>query len=252
MKSETMRVSFIDKQKETHSKLLFVKKIKDVSHLGLKECKDLCDSISYSYSHEYTKDYFDVKISSDLDKNILKSEFKDIDVKVEFNTRDKKLKRLLYSNQETLISDMMMENWKKYVSDEELDSLSYNECKEIGVKKIIKKYKEYISKDMFYFVTDDINRINQLESKDIGFKFMKFNEEFGEMNAEYIKFKGFTYKEYDKDELKAEMADALQVLLSIYDTIGSETGITFSDILVEIIKKNKKWENKILEYKRNK
>ena len=103
--------------------------------------------------------------------------------------------------------------------------------------------------DKFNKTIADIHRINQIETKDIGFKMMKFNEEFGEMNAEYLKFKGLTYKEYDKLELTKEMADALQVMLSIYDHIQGETGITIDEILSEILIKNKKWESKIKQYK---
>ena len=255
MKTQKIRVSYLNEnENKNDNRLHFVKAIKEIAIdgvngdelIGLKQAKDLCDLIYFGES-----DYFEINVTNDIDKQEVISEFKEMGIKIEFNDRDKKLKRLLYSNQENLIEDMLMENWEKYVEPELFETLTYNQCKEIGVKNIIKKYKEYIGVEMFYKVTDDINRINQLESKDIGFKFMKFNEEFGEFNAEYIKFKGFTYKEYDKEELISEMADALQVLLSIYNHIGNETNITFSDILEKIIEKNEKWERKIKEYKRN-
>ena len=260
MITQKMRVSYIDTKKETKNKLIFVKKIKEISKdgvngsflIGLKEAKQLVDSISYTYSKENTIDFFDVNVPLEIDKIDIFYQFQEFGVKVQFNEREKKLKRILYSDIRTLMEDMLMEKWESFVSEKELATLPYKECKEIAVQNIIKDYDEYIEHEFFYQVTDDIARINKLESKDIGFKFMKFNEEFGEFNAEYIKFKGFTYKGYDKEELKGEMADALQILLSIYNHIGNETGIKISDILETILEKNKKWELKINEYGKNK
>mgnify|MGYP005856233483 CR=1 FL=1 len=78
---------------------------------------------------------------------------------------------------------------------------------------------------------------------------MKFNKEFGEFISNYIKFKGYTYKPYDKDHLKEKAADTLQLLLSIFASIEKESGITIHDILNEVFVKNKKWIDEILEYK---
>ena len=117
---------------------------------------------------------------------------------------------------------------------------------------IYAKYEEYIkeieSKDNFSKVFKEIKEINKKEVKSLPIKFIKFNEEFGEMCAEYLKLEGATYKPYDKEELKAEMADALQVLLSIYSQIEDEAGITIDDVLETIKIKNVKWVTKIDEY----
>ena len=249
-----MRVSYFN-GRETDSKLMFVKTIKEYSRdtdgvatLGLKECKDFVDSIG----RDGTSEYFDINVLNTIDKTSAIRTFANVHVNIKFIDRERKLKRILYADQETLIEDMLMEKWENYVDDKDLETLTYKQCKEIAVKKIIKEYSEYINYDFFTDLTKDIHRINQHESKDIGFKFMKFNEEFGEFNAEYIKFKGFTYKEYNRDELLGEMADSLQVLLSIYDHIAGETNITIKDVLEKISEKNIKWETKIKEYKKNK
>ncbi|MCK9576710.1 MAG: MazG-like family protein [Candidatus Pacearchaeota archaeon] len=103
-----------------------------------------------------------------------------------------------------------------------------------------------------HVILDDIERLNKLETKPIEAKFMKFDEEFGEMTAEALKYLGHTYKPYDKEHLKEELADALQCLLSIYIELGEKTGIDIvNDILPEILHKNKKWEAKIKEYQNN-
>ena len=96
----------------------------------------------------------------------------------------------------------------------------------------------------------EIKEINKIESKSTEFKFIKFNEEFGEFNAEYLKLVGLTYKKYNEADLKSEMSDTLQVLLSIYSDIEDKTGITIQDVFDEMIIKNEKWKNKIKEYVR--
>ena len=96
----------------------------------------------------------------------------------------------------------------------------------------------------------DIRRINEKEAKKLEFKIMKFNEEFGECNAEMIKLLGYTYKPYNREDLIDEMADSLQCLISIFADIEKKADISIeNDILPAVLKKNKKWESKIQEYK---
>lgn len=116
-----------------------------------------------------------------------------------------------------------------------------------------RKHLKFSNPDlMLPFILDDIENLNEIETKPLEAKFMKFNEEFGEFTAEALKFLGHTYKEYDKEHLTEEMADALQCLLSIYIDLGKKTGIDImNDILPEVIKKNQKWEDKISQYKSN-
>jgi NTP pyrophosphatase (non-canonical NTP hydrolase) len=104
----------------------------------------------------------------------------------------------------------------------------------------------------FYEILKEIKDINKLETKGLKDKLLKFNEEYGELNAEVIKKLGLSYKEYDENHLKEEMADTLQCLLSIYEQIFTETNITFQDILDEIRVKDKKWLDNIEKYKINK
>lgn len=102
----------------------------------------------------------------------------------------------------------------------------------------------------FQAIVEDIRRINKLEPKKLEHKIMKFNEEFGECNAEFIKLLGYTYKPYDRENLVDEMADSLQCLLAIFADIEEKIDISITeDILPAVLEKNKKWESKIPEYK---
>jgi NTP pyrophosphatase (non-canonical NTP hydrolase) len=231
------------------SKLTAIKFIKDLTDLGLKESKDVIDSLDMASMVNY-KEKIDILIFSKLSDIEIINKFEDAGYEAIFKDRKTKLKRLLYSDKKTLIFDMLldMSNWESFVEKHDLDSMVYNDCKEIAINKIIDKYEEYIEEDFFHKIFTDITRINKLEEKDIAYKFIKFNEEFGEFSAEFLKLKGYTYKSYDKDELVGEMADTLQVLLSIYSQIGEVTDISLNDILEKIVIKNIKWENKIKDY----
>lgn len=104
-------------------------------------------------------------------------------------------------------------------------------------------------KEKFEQIIEDIRRLNEIENKPTENKFIKFNEEFGEFCAEYIKQIGYTNKKPNIDHLKEEMADALQCLISIYLDIEKKYGINIlNDILPEILNKNIKWEEKIKDY----
>lgn len=95
-------------------------------------------------------------------------------------------------------------------------------------------------------ILDDIRRLNYKEDKDITLKIIKFNEEYGEMSAEVLNFLVVSYKEYDREHLKEEMADALQCLFSVYLDIEDKTGISvYREVLPMILEKNKKWEKGI-------
>ena len=104
-------------------------------------------------------------------------------------------------------------------------------------------------KQKFEDIFNEIKKINEEETKTLAFKLLKFNEEYGEFNAEIIKMLGQTYKKFDEKDLKSEMADTLQCLLSIYNNIFEQTSFNMEDVLDEIKVKNKKWEEKIKDYK---
>lgn len=232
---------------KTGQKLMFVKLIKQYTGLGLKESKELVDQLDSVY-----KTYLEVDIESSQVENAIK-ELKDIGLTVTNNSRELKLKRVLYQDQTFVIKDMLedVSKWDKIVSDEDKQTLTYDECRKKAIEIIYNKYDEYLKNDNFNIIYDEISRINGMEIKSTDIKILKFNEEFGEFIAEYIKFKGYTYKPYDKEHLKEEAADALQCLLSIFASIEKETGITINDILNEVFVKNKKWIDKISEYKIN-
>lgn len=100
-------------------------------------------------------------------------------------------------------------------------------------------------------IIEDIERISILENKNIFRRMSKFSEEYGEFNAELIKFDGFTYKEPDKEHLTEEAADAWQVLTSIVLQVLREYGITKEEFFTILEKKSIKWESKIKEYRNN-
>lgn len=97
-------------------------------------------------------------------------------------------------------------------------------------------------------IIEDIKRLNALEDKSTALKIVKFNEEFGEMCAEYLKMIGYSAKVADRDHMIEEMADGLQCILSIYLGIEKELDISLVDeVLPRILEKNKKWELKMKE-----
>ena len=232
---------------KTEQKLGFVKLVKDYTGLGLKEAKELVDGLHSGYN------YIELDIDTENVKDAIEV-FTDIGLVVTNNSRELKLKRVLYQDQTFVIKDMLedVSLWDKVISDEDKKTLTYNECRKKAIEKIYEKYDEYLKNDNFNILYEEIKSINEMEVKSTDAKILKFFEEFGEFVAEYIKFKGYTYKPYDKEHLIEEMADALQCLLSIYADVEKETGITINNVLLEMFVKNKKWIDKISEYKINK
>lgn len=100
-------------------------------------------------------------------------------------------------------------------------------------------------------IIKEIEELNSLDGKDIGERFIKYGEEFGEFSAEVAKAIGITQKEYDAEHLIEESADALQCLLSIMIAICNQKGLNFFDIIHMIVVKNQKWRSKMPLYTRN-
>jgi len=105
---------------------------------------------------------------------------------------------------------------------------------------------------LFSTIVEDIARINGLDGRELGTRFIKYNEEFGEFSAEVIKMLGSTQKPYDQEHLIEESADALQCLISIQLHVCKLKNIDFRVVLETILEKDKKWEAKIKEYTLNK
>jgi len=236
---------------KTGQKLLFVKKVKECTGLGLKESKLLVDNI---FENGKVLE-LEVEVSNEKSLAEIESSFTSIGLIVETNMREKKLKRVLYKNQKILMKNLLSDisQWETngVLSEEDKEELTYNQCRLKAIETIHDSYSEYIKFDLFTHVFVDIQDVNKLETKSLPIKFIKFNEEFGEMCAEYLKFAGYTYKPYNKEELVGEMADSLQVLLSIYSQMEKETGITITDVLNKVLVKNQKWRNKINDYTKN-
>lgn len=101
-------------------------------------------------------------------------------------------------------------------------------------------------------IITEINELNSIDGKTLPERFIKFNEEYGEFNAEVCKFIGITHKPYDRDHLVEEMADAMQNMFSVYLDICEKTGITIEEVFQTILIKNKKWREKAPQYAKNK
>jgi len=261
MKNKTITINTISGSRP--QRLHLVKLIHNTSDLGLIESKNLVDSlllyhgneISYEINISKTCNEFIKSSSCTINSNIiitmLLKEFSERGVIATHNERLHKLEKVLFSNQETLMEHMLNEmgNWESLIKEETRNTHTIDECKNIAKNVILEKYKKHIKKEKLTEIYEEITRINKFETKaSISDKMLKFNEEFGEFNAEVIKFKGLTYKPYVRDELVGEMADTLQVLLSIYSDLEKDAGITLSEVLEKIKVKNIKWENKIKEY----
>ena len=93
-------------------------------------------------------------------------------------------------------------------------------------------------------IISDIKRLNKLDTKSTPIRFMKLTEELGELSNQYlIHTDVIQYKKKDIDELKGEMADVLQCLISIYTDIEDQFNINIiDDILPKVMEKNEKWE----------
>jgi NTP pyrophosphatase (non-canonical NTP hydrolase) len=252
-------------------KLQAVKLLKEITGLGLKEAKDIADTadggsaifklnemVTYrEYGSYGSSDSRDITTNwiKDITTNWINciDKFEEFGYKLERNNeRELKLKRVLYSDYNTLINHMLkdMSNWESILTNDEKLNNSFSECKNIAIDRIFEKYHEYLNSDNsknmnFYQIYNEIKKLNASESKPLEMKFLKFNEEFGEMVAEYIKYKGYSNKEFIKENLVEEMADTLQVLMSIFSQIETELNIPFSTILTTIQTKNIKWSNQI-------
>jgi len=227
------------------SKLQVVKYVKEFSGLGLKEAKALCD---YAWG---TATPMEIEIDKSESEEV-KRAFEDLGMSVVMNDRERKMKRILYADQAMCVKDMLTDvaKWDTLdiITNEDKENLTYNQCREKAIEIIFDRYSEYLKGDQFLQLFSEIAKINEKETKPIEVKFIKFNEEFDEMCSEFLKLKGYTYKSYDKEELMSEMADTLQVLLSIYSDIEKETGIYISDVIERVKEKNVKWLNKIQDY----
>jgi NTP pyrophosphatase (non-canonical NTP hydrolase) len=97
----------------------------------------------------------------------------------------------------------------------------------------------------------EIEELNALDNKTLPERIIKFNEEFGEFNAEVGKLIGITHKPYDKPHLIEEAADFLQNAFSVLVATGELAGFTLDDIYNEIKVKNQKWRSKAPLYTKN-
>jgi len=102
-----------------------------------------------------------------------------------------------------------------------------------------------------YELVSEIEELNGLDNKTLPERIIKFNEEFGEFNAEVGKLIGITHKPYDKEHLIEEAADFLQNTFSVLLETSKRAGFTLDDIYAEIKVKNQKWRSKVPLYTKN-
>jgi NTP pyrophosphatase (non-canonical NTP hydrolase) len=223
-------------------KLQTVKNIKELTGLGLKEAKELVDKCDL--------EKFVIFSIPEHQKHLIEN-FNGTGYIVKlYPARELKLNRVLFEDQELLIKTMLqkMGSWQDIITEEEGSNLTFNQCKEIAVQRIYDKYEEYIKVEKFLKIYNEIREINASESKPLEMKFLKFNEEFGEMAAEYIKYTGYSSKPYDEEHLIEEMSDTFQVLMSIFSQIERELNIPINTVLDSVLAKNIKWKNHIKFY----
>lgn len=102
-----------------------------------------------------------------------------------------------------------------------------------------------------YSTLCEISSLNNKDNKALTERIVKFNEEFGEYNAEVCKLIGISHKPYDKEHLLEESADFLQNTFSVLIETCKHAGFTMEDVFENIKVKNKKWKEKIPLYTRN-
>ena len=102
-----------------------------------------------------------------------------------------------------------------------------------------------------YELISEIEELNGIDNKTLPERIIKFNEEFGEFNAEVGKLIGITHKPYDKPHLIEEAADFLQNAFSVLIETGKLAGFSLEDIFSEIKVKNQKWRSKAPLYIKN-
>lgn len=106
------------------------------------------------------------------------------------------------------------------------------------------------SNEVWQTIIEEIEDLNQEDTKNLPERVLKFNEEFGEFAAELVKYVGITHKPFDQAHLLEEAADSFQCLMSIFIHAFQKTGISMDAFQKEIFKKNHKWREKSKEYTR--
>lgn len=220
----------LDSKLGQYSALRIIKLIKSVTELGLKDSKDIYNDIRDSKERE-------IEILDDVNFDKISQEFKEYNIKIQlfrFHNRERKLKKILYSNQETLILEMLsrMGNWENELSDDEKYNNSYSDCKEIAIDNIFNEFKEYININIFETICKKITINNKINFDSINSEFIILLQHYCNLNT-LIKLKKDTGKD-NKDELIQEMSKTLEQLLSIYSTLCQEINISFIDILTKI------------------
>jgi len=215
---------------DIYNKLPAVKLIKIITDLDLKSSKNIIDKLNNNNKIEF-------EIYTDLSDNEIISEFKKCGYNAIIIDRKKKLNRILYFNKKTLINDMLLDilNWEKIIKKQDLETMTYIECKNLAITKIIKKYEKYFETDFFQTIINDINQFNNLEETELIYMFIKFNKYFNKLNTKIINIKNIKNKSKDYDDLIDIMSNTLHMLISIYNKINIETNISFNEILKKII-----------------
>ena len=98
---------------------------------------------------------------------------------------------------------------------------------------------------------NEIQELNEVDNKALLERVIKFNEEYGEMNAELCKLLGITHKSYDKEHMKEEIADFLQNAFSLTLALSKFVDIESEEIFTKMLEKNQKWRDKYPQYTKN-
>lgn len=74
---------------------------------------------------------------------------------------------------------------------------------------------------------------------------IKLVEEVGELAAEQIARDGFTYKDFDRENLYSEMSDVIIMIFAYFFKVAEEDGFDFDELVKMLHKKIDKWDGKL-------
>lgn len=125
------------------SKLAFVKWTKEMFGIGLREAKDICDTLC-------VREYVEVSVDKNKDTKKIKESFDSYDfgdggnlvIKLPIQEmRESKLYRVLGGNDRMLNAIIEAVNWREYVTEEDEENLTIADIKKKIIEQIYKKYK---------------------------------------------------------------------------------------------------------------
>lgn len=148
---QTRKVTLVQRRTETQ-RLQFVKALKDLTGFGLKESKDICDHLNYSFNGSVSKVTFEVPYDSNFQKRL-----KDFQKTLRENCTGVYDGMTIEYEREAKILELGLGDKNDYISFiiEYIPSLS-NEDAESVLKEVLSNLTEEKLKDIFNKVNNKI------------------------------------------------------------------------------------------------